>query len=523
MKSSLASQPQTGRRIPIKLLLRDKLGFTEHYTLYAKYGENLLDLISRNFDVTLKSNEFGTWITSISGKRIRIREDTNGGIQGYINNMLPYVAASSSPFFLGFQNIAVTSEFELRMQYDPFLDDIRVPLMLKVKLLLGNLLKPKKTEDNQLCASCTSPFDKSMRDCLNITFSSHEIMHFPVDGTASIGSGLVFAGLCCGTAGLPRLLKEDTTCRIPKPNNKLESMCGNEIITGTLENTSQKGLLVIRALGNQTPKVDGSTTQICLIENKARPQEHNASSSEKIRDFALMNNYVEAQQHPNVEHKDTACNTIRVIKSKRDTTNNTYALDISNRISILGKRSFVAHNKPLLAKQREIYPAEQQSYSSTKGPIILKREINSPAVKARARPLPKPLERVLMRLTTESLHAVSGKHGSNKSKLMCHGRADATKTQLYLIKRIIAELGCKSSTSRRLHKEKGGYDAGNTHNSQNKCNLRAAYPQKNRRNLAEVIFAFDKAARKRQKQKTSAARLWIIWMLKRLAGLIKKH
>ncbi|MCX8200273.1 MAG: hypothetical protein N3G76_02275 [Candidatus Micrarchaeota archaeon] len=194
MKSSFATPAQPADKIPIRLLLRDKHGCAESHIIYANYGENLLELISRNFDVTVKRNELGAWITGISGKNVRIYEDAHGGIQGYVNNALPYVAASSSPFFLGFQNIAVTSEFELRMQYDPFLEDIKVPLMLRVKLLFEGIFEPLAKESAANCASCTAPLNESMRNCVSLTFSSQEIMYFTASQSAK--EGIAFASIC---------------------------------------------------------------------------------------------------------------------------------------------------------------------------------------------------------------------------------------------------------------------------------------------------------------------------------------
>ncbi len=196
MKNAFAQKQNCGEKIPIRILLRDRQGNIENHTIHAEYGDNLLDTISRNFDITVKSNELGAWITSIHGKDVRISEDMQGGIQGYVNNTLPYIVASANPFFVGFQNIAVTSEFELRMQYDPYLQDIEVPLSMRVKALAIELFEFTSKNDNMgECASCSAPFDESMRKNLGNMVGSDQIYGYTVE--SPVKEGLAFASICC--------------------------------------------------------------------------------------------------------------------------------------------------------------------------------------------------------------------------------------------------------------------------------------------------------------------------------------
>ncbi|MEM0438385.1 MAG: hypothetical protein QXU54_03755 [Candidatus Micrarchaeia archaeon] len=213
------------KQIPIRILLRDRLGRSESHTVYARYGENLLDVLSRNFEVTLKSGELGTWVTSIRGKGIRISEDACGGLQGYINGTLPYTIVNSSPFFLGFTNIAVTSEFELRMQYDPYLEDIKPPLsfmlLARVSALFDGI---GKKSDNALleCASCSAPLNESLRQSIGLVVGSHEIKYYavapPEDGNAV---NTAIASICCGSLPLPQHRQElgnVPEIAVPAPN-----------------------------------------------------------------------------------------------------------------------------------------------------------------------------------------------------------------------------------------------------------------------------------------------------------------
>jgi len=242
MNSTAIIKQKDNREIPIRILLRDKHGNIEDHTIYAMYGECLLNAISRNFNVKVKSNELGTWITAISGQKVRIYEDVQGGIQGYVNNTLPYVIANSNPMFLGFHNIAVTSEFELRMQYDPYLQDIRVPLSLKVKVMLADVFGPNKGGE-ELFSSCSAAIDDAMRKKMNSMFASHEIMYFTVDPPAK--EGIAFTSICCNM--LP-LYKHEQKSIEPKwqgaPETRLhvalENVGGNECMVAVYHGECNK-------------------------------------------------------------------------------------------------------------------------------------------------------------------------------------------------------------------------------------------------------------------------------------------
>ncbi|MCX8206093.1 MAG: hypothetical protein N3H30_02580 [Candidatus Micrarchaeota archaeon] len=206
-------QQLANNQIPIRILLRDRIGRSESHTVYARYGENLLDVLSRNFEVTLKSGELGTWVTSIRGKGIHISEDASGGLQGYVNGTLPYTIVNSSPFFLGFTNIAVTSQFELRMQYDPYLEDIRPPLSLLLRAKIYAVFDTfgKKKDNNALieCASCSVPLNESLRKSIGLVVASHEIMHYAVAPPAMEGgANTAIASVCCGSLPLPQACQE---------------------------------------------------------------------------------------------------------------------------------------------------------------------------------------------------------------------------------------------------------------------------------------------------------------------------
>jgi len=242
MNSTAIIKQKGNREIPIRILLRDKHGNIEDHTIYAMYGECLLNAISRNFNVKVKSNELGTWITAISGQKVRIYEDVQGGIQGYVNNTLPYVIANSNPMFLGFHNIAVTSEFELRMQYDPYLQDIRVPLSLKVKAMLADVFGPNKGGE-ELFSSCSAAIDDAMRKKMNSMFASHEIMYFAVDPPPK--EGIAFTSICCNMLPLYKHEQKSIEPRWQgapeaRPHVALENVGGNECMVAVYHGECSK-------------------------------------------------------------------------------------------------------------------------------------------------------------------------------------------------------------------------------------------------------------------------------------------
>ncbi len=161
MKTITAS-PLTRQKtkIPVFVKLRDGFGNEEMHTLYASHGENVMNLIARNFRISTKTNELGTWITSLQGHNIAISENAYGGLQGYCNDGLPYVLVDGRAMFLSLQNIIVTDTFELRLQYDPYLNDID---------------KPIKHDMSTACISCALPFDDSMRRNIDLVYSFDQV------------------------------------------------------------------------------------------------------------------------------------------------------------------------------------------------------------------------------------------------------------------------------------------------------------------------------------------------------------
>jgi len=280
MNSTAIIKQKGNREIPIRILLRDKHGNIEDHTIYAMYGECLLNAISRNFNVKVKSNELGTWITAISGQKVRIYEDVQGGIQGYVNNTLPYVIANSNPMFLGFHNIAVTSEFELRMQYDPYLQDIHIPLSLKVKAMLADVFGQNKGGE-ELFSSCSAAIDDAMRKKMNSMFASHEIMYFAVDPPAK--EGIAFTSICCNM--LP-LYKHEQKSIEPRwqgaPETRLhvalENVGGNECMVAVYHGECNKEGAHITQITENRSSEEGIAVAYPISEDRTYIQASNESA-----------------------------------------------------------------------------------------------------------------------------------------------------------------------------------------------------------------------------------------------------